>query len=141
MIGEVHEAAAWFHIGAMDRVCIDVQSAFDADRSEGYEFGLIAWEVLAPGEGVAPACDNAAPTLRLLVGRAKVTAEPARGTFLAELDRVDLNRLRKLTREAHRAQFGGKVRPMRNAEVDDVIEEFGPKAAEGALRELVARGQ
>jgi hypothetical protein len=140
MIGEVREAAMWCHVSALKRGMMDVGAIFDLDRSDGYEFGLISWEVLRPGEGVAPACDSAAPTLRLLVGRAKVTAEPARGTFLAELDKVDLNRLRKLTREAHRAQCPW-ARPMRDTEVDDVIEEFGPKAAEGALRELVARGQ
>jgi hypothetical protein len=139
MIGDVREAAIWFHVGAIERAMMDVRGVFDLDRGAGLDFNTIRWEILRPGEGAAPEMPDAPATLRLLVGRAKITKEPSRHSFIAELDRADLKRLRKLTREKHREQCPW-ARPMRDAEVDDVIEELGPESAEAVLRKIVSEG-
>ncbi len=139
MIGETRQAASWFHVGAVDVAAAMVDHCFDLDRAAGFDFGAISWQILEPGEDGAPEMPDAAPTLRLLVGRAKITKEPMRGSFIADLDRTDLARLRKLTREKHREQCPW-ARPMRNSEVDEVIDEIGPASAEAVLRKIVSNG-
>ena len=75
--------------------------------------------------------------VRLLIGAAEVTGkapESKPDSFVANLDRKDLVRLRRMTRDAHaKSMYGDWV--LSDRECDKVIEECGPEAALAALRE------
>ena len=93
-----------------------------------------------PGEDrVPPVPDHVrGPNVRLIVAESVIVGERSKlvgSTFLSELDAVDLERLRFITRRVH---YGlnpdGTKRALTDEEVDRVIEEHGPEAAADVIR-------
>jgi hypothetical protein len=81
------------------------------------------------------------PNVRLLVGEALIVgwapANSPAGSFVTDqLDKVDLARLRKITRRAHRKHNPGAKR-LSDAQVDAIIERVGPDSAAKAVRHSV----
>ncbi len=80
------------------------------------------------------------PNVRMLVGEAEVVGkkpESKPASFIANLDRKDLMRLRHMTRAAHRKTFGAyptSAPPLSDRECDNVIEECGLDAALATLQ-------
>lgn len=107
---------------------------------QGITLTPVTWTEKHPGEDrVPPVPDNlSGPAVRLLVcearvaGEAKATIIQAPG-FVADLDKRDLARLRKVTREAH-ANIWPAAPILTDAECDDVIERMGPDSALKTLR-------
>lgn len=74
--------------------------------------------------------------VRLLVAEAKIVEKKIEvkiGSFVHNLDKKDLQTLRKMTRKAHAKKFGTLIG---NRQCDEIIEEIGPDAAVAALRTL-----
>lgn len=101
-----------------------------------------------PGEERVPLPpkDISGPAIRLLVAEADIvmrTLEKTPGSFLLELDPVDLERLRRITKRTHRAYLGDGVtpRPLTAEEVDKIIEDVGPQVAAKLVREAVDHGK
>ena len=75
--------------------------------------------------------------VRLLVAEAEVIAslpETSEGSFVANLEKIDLDRLRDITRQIHK-RLNGTI--LTNSQCDEVIEELGPEAALSTLRQQV----
>lgn len=78
------------------------------------------------------------PDVRLLIGEADIVGlvviETGRA-FIGDLDRLDLERLRHITRKSFVESNPGQI--LTDMECDDVIEELGPEAAYEAIRSAV----
>jgi len=102
--------------------------------------GPLHWSVLKPGDDHVPVVPGhiQGPDVRLLVAAADILAVkpplPVR-SFIGDLTRADLQRLREMTRRAYARHFGG--RRLTDMECDDVIDAFGPEAAAEAVRAAV----
>ena len=81
------------------------------------------------------------PNVRLVGCEATVIGDAQQlkvTSFLADLDPVDLERLRIVTRRAHKhVNPDGSLAPISDEECDRVIEELGPQAAVDVIRRAV----
>lgn len=144
--GDIVEAAYWLQgtepedmistckarvIEAIDELCAE----------KGFVHGPVRFEELPPhSDRRVPDVPDyiQGPDVRLLVAEADIIGprviETTRG-FIGELDMLDLERLRTITRRAHAQTNAGQV--LTDMECDDIIEELGPEAALDALRNAV----
>lgn len=100
--------------------------------SNHLEHGLVRFIEKKPGDDRVPAVPDHIQGLdvRLLVGEADIVGYAPVATtraFVGELEKKDLDRLRAITREAHRKSNPGKT--LTDLECDDVIEALGPDTA------------
>ncbi len=108
-------------------------------HEEGFTYGPVTFTELHPfDERTPPVPDHIHGTrVRLLLAEAKITGkrvESPKGSFIANLDRKDLMRLRAITRQKW-AQFNpGST--LTNLQCDQWIEELGPDTAIQTLRTL-----
>lgn len=93
-----------------------------------------------PGEGRVPPVPAHVhgPAVRLLVCEARVAeilkAQVIKASgFVHDLDRRDLDRLRKITRRAYQKHNPGQP-SLNDAECDEIIERIGPESAIKTLR-------
>lgn len=144
-IGDTIEAAAWLtgteSEGVRKHYETDVCGAMDTLCAQlGFERGPARFSELQPEDDRVPEVPDhvTGPDVRLLVAEADVIA-PApvieQRSFLGELDRKDLERLRKIVRREYATRHPGAR--LTDLEADDVIEEVGPEAALDALRRAV----
>ena len=143
-IGDTIESAIWLDgqesLEDRQRFEHDVaQSIKTVCRDEGLLHGPIRFIEKRPGEDRVPQVpDNVqGQRVRLLVGEAEIVAKRPQvkpDSFIANLDRMDLIRLRKLTREANRKQNNAGLS---DAQCDQIIEQYGPEAALETLRKGV----
>lgn len=141
--GDTIEAAIWI---TGDEPA-DLRARFEADVVEaiaretaaaGYTHGPVQFTEKHPLDDRVPEVPDhiQGSRVRLLVAEAAIVARrvvsPA-GSFIANLDRRDLDRLRVLTRR-EAAKHG---RTLTDAEADALIEEIGPEAAIDTLRRAV----
>ena len=143
-ICDVIESAIWLDgeetPEQRQRFVHDVIHAIEtACRDEGLLHGPVKFIEKHPGQDRVPEVPDhiQGQRVRMLVGEAEIIAkrpEEKPGSFIANLDRIDLLRLRKLTREAHnKKRLGG----LSDAECDTIIEQYGPQAALETLRKGV----
>jgi hypothetical protein len=118
-------------VDAIDELCDE----------KGFVHGPVRFEELPPNSDprVPPVPDHIqGPDVRLLIAEADLTGprliEETR-RFAGDLDTLDLERLRVITRRAHAAQFPGQF--LTDMECDDIIEELGPESAMDAIRNAV----
>lgn len=103
---------------------------------EGMIIGPLIMAEKRPGEDRVPKVPDhiQGPDVRLLVGEARVICRQPffalPGSFVGDLDRKDLARLREITRRAAPEQLS-------DMECERIIEEIGPAAAIEALRKMV----
>jgi hypothetical protein len=92
-------------------------------------------EKLPGADRVPPVPDHIQGSrVRLLVAESLIEAQlpdTPIGSFVANLDKKDLDRLRKITRRVYAKNYG---RRLNDLECDEVIEETGPEAALDTLR-------
>jgi hypothetical protein len=101
----------------------------------GWTHGPVKFYTKRPGdERVPPVPDHIQGSkVRLLIGEARIIGtalEIPKGSFVANLDKKDLMRLRLITR----MKAG---RPLSDEECDAIIEEIGPEAALDTIRYAV----
>ena len=143
-IGDTIESAIWLNgeetLEQRQRFEHDVtQSIETVCRDEGLLHGPVRFIEKRPGQERVPEVPDhiQGQRVRLLVGEADIVAkrpEEKPGSFIANLDRMDLLRLRKLTREAHRKQNNTGLS---DSDCDVIIEQYGPEAALATLRKGV----
>jgi len=142
-IGEVIINSIWMTgdepEGMKERYKKDILKSFDdLCKEQGFVHGPITMYEKRPGDGIVPVPDHIQGSrVRLLILEAElveklvVQSEPT--SFVSTLERSDLVKLRKITRD--RAAKDLK-RIISNKECDEVIEELGPDAALATLRTI-----
>ena len=143
-IGDIIESAIWITgdepAEMRARYEQDVCNAIDyLCHEHRFLHGPVTFIEKFPGaDDVPPVPDHIhGLRVRLLVGESTVTdkaIETVNGSFVYELDRVDLEKLRKITRRVH-SQYHLDNK-MSNEECDKIIEEIGPDAALATLKTL-----
>jgi hypothetical protein len=148
--GEVFETAIWMdgrETKAQFKACVnDMCEAFSRmAEGQGVVIAKPVFTIKAPGdERVPPVPDDVSgPRVALLVGEAKIVAyarqaSPA-GGFVQQLDAVDRERLRRITRAAHQHQNPGAPL-LDDAECDVIAEQVGPQSAAKAIKAMVDSG-
>lgn len=129
-IGDLAECAVWIDGTESEAMLRQWRADCAFMMSQGHEpklmLGPLSFEIKRPGEDrVPPVPDRIkGPNVRLLVATAEVLGVEAlaKQSFVDELDKRDLKRLRRATREAH-----GKNLP--DAVCDQIIDRLGPVAA------------
>ena len=124
----------------MDRYKQDVTEAIDYFCHEHrFSFSPVTFSEKKPsGDRVPKVPDGIRGiNVRLLVAESEIIGrrpETPKGSFIAYLDKLDLDRLRTITRNArlkiHRQS-------LTDTECDEIIEEIGPDAAVDVLRKQV----
>lgn len=114
-------------IGAIDMLCIE----------KGFEHGPVKFIEKLPGsDGAPPVPDHIQGSrVRLLIGEADVVAVrvlSSKGSFVANLDKKDLQRLRTITRRAWAKKHPEDV--LTDKQCDDYIEQLGPETAVEMIR-------
>lgn len=104
---------------------------------EGFEHGPVIFTEKRPGEDRVPQVPDhvQGSRVRLLVGEAKILCEclvSSEGSFIANLEKKDLSRLRFITRNSWLKRNPGQV--LTDSECDEIIEQYGPEAAVETLR-------
>ena len=141
-IGDVIESAIWItgdeSPSTRTRYEQDVRQAIaDLCAEEGFEHGPVTFIEKRPGDDrVPPVPDHVQGSrVRLLVCEAQILCKrvaTSEGSFVANLDKKDLLRLRSITRKECLKQHPGHA--MTDSDCDQYIERFGPEAAIETLR-------
>lgn len=113
----------------------------DSAAQERMALGVIVWATKRPGDNRVPKVPRHihGPDVRLLVAEALVLERAqliVEQSFLLDLDPVDLQRLREITRRQHRRANPGAL-SLTDTQCDAVIEEVGPEAAMDVVRKAV----
>ena len=140
--GDLIESAIWItgdeSQSTRERYEQDVRQAIaNLCAEEGFEHGPVTFIEKRPGDDrVPPVPDHVQGSrVRLLVGEAQILCKrvaTSEGSFVANLDKKDLLRLRRITRTEWLKQHPGYV--MTDGECDQYIERYGPEAAVETLR-------
>lgn len=141
-IGGLIESAIWItgdeNPSTRARFEQDVRQAIaDMCAEEGFECGPVTFIEKRPGDDrVPPVPDHVQGSrVRLLVGETQILSRlvaTSEGSFVANLDKKDLLRLRAITRNGLAKQRPDYV--MTDSECDQYIEQYGPEAALDTLR-------
>jgi hypothetical protein len=140
-IGDIIESAIWLtgeeSLELRKRYKRDVIESIDyLCQEQRYLHGQIQFTEKKPGQDRVPEVPDHIQgiNVRLLVAEAEVVGkapETSIGSFTANLDRVDLDRLRAITRRIRLKLYKQRLT---DEECDEVIEELGPEAALDTLR-------
>lgn len=149
--GDVLETAMWLdgreteeQMAMHRKVC--QQAIARGQEEEGVVIGPIKWVEKYPGDDRVPEVPKGiqGPNVRLLVAEAKVVCMaphvPLPGSFLLDLDKKDLARLREATRRVWRKD-NPHAPDLSDSECDQIIEECGPRAALEQVKHMVDHGQ
>jgi len=114
-----------------------VQAITDVCQMHGFEHGPVKFvEKLPSTDRVPPVPDHVhGSRVRLLVAETEVVAVrvlSSKGSFVSNLDKKDLERLRTITRRAWAKQHPEDV--LTDKQCDDYIEELGPDTAIDMIR-------
>jgi len=141
-IGDVIESAIWITgdeaPALREQYKNDVCRAIDDLCAEhGFEHGPVQFIEKLPGSNrVPPAPDHVQGSrVRLLVAEASlvgVSVATSHGSFVANLEKKDLERLRTITRRAWAKTHPDDV--LTDKQCDDYIEELGPDTAVDMIR-------
>lgn len=140
-IGEVVESAIWITGDEAQEVRTryeqDVRVAIaEFCSQEGFTHGPVTFIEKHPGDDRVPEVPNhvQGSRVRLLVAEAELTGlvvQTSEGSFVANLDKKDLFRLRTITRRAWAKQHH---EILTDAQCDEYLEELGPEVAVETLR-------
>lgn len=141
-LGDVIESAIWItgdesHT-TRERYKQDVRYCIDKlCTEEGFDHGPVVFIEKRPGDDRVPEVPDhvQGSRVRLLVAEAQITGDlviNSKGSFVANLDRKDLLRLRQLTRNQWMKTHKGQT--LSDSECDGYIEMYGPEAAIETLR-------
>ncbi len=140
--GDVLEAAIWItgdeSPATRTRYEQDVRSSVEEMcAAEGYDHADVVFIEKRPGDDRVPKVPDhvQGSRVRLLVGEAQIIGKRViddKGSFIANLDKKDLLRLRQITRNQWAKTHKGQT--MSDSECDGYIELYGPDAAIETLR-------
>jgi hypothetical protein len=145
-VGDTLEQAIWLdgtetleHINRWRDDCPAMLAG--SARDKRVTLGPVRYQIKRPGDDRVPPVPAhiSGPDVRLLVAEADVVAVAPKlvpRSFLADLDRPDLLRLREVTRRVRASQNPAAPR-LTDAECDRVIEDRGPAVAERVVRQAV----
>ena len=113
------------------------QAISDMCAEQGFEHGAVTFIEKRPGDDCVPTVPDhvQGSRVRLLVGEAQILGKrviTSKGSFIANLDKKDLVRLRQITRNEWLQQHPDYV--LTDSECDKYIERYGPEAATETLR-------
>lgn len=141
-IGDVIESAIWITGDESELMRLRyegdvVKSLTHYSLEEGFEHGPVTFTEKLPGTDRVPPVPHhiQGSRVRLLVAEAKITGicvQTSRGSFVANLEKKDLERLRKITRREWAKQHPNDV--LTDKQCDDYIEELGPLTAIDLIR-------
>ncbi len=142
-IGDVVNNAIWLTgeetEGLRMRYMYDVSDTIDElCQTEGFIHGEVVFIEKCPGDERVPKVPDhiQGPKVRLLIAEATVLKEIPKsneGSFVDNLDRKDLIKLRKLTKQS---AFKFYNRLISNEECDEIIEALGPDSAVETMRTI-----
>ena len=142
-IGQVVEASIWMTGDEAPELRTryeqDVRAAIsELCTTEGFAHGPVTFMEKRPEDDRVPEAPDhiQGSRVRLLVAEAELVGmavQTSKGSFVANLDKKDLSRLRTITRRE--ALTVGKK--LTDQELDEYLEQFGPEAAVEALRKNV----
>ena len=129
----------------------DLRSRYEQDTIEAIDYfchenkflhGSVTFTEKIPGTDRVPKVPDhiQGSRVRLLVAKSEITArkpDTPQGSFIANLDKKDLIRLRIITKRAHIRANGATLT---NRECDLVIEQLGPETVVELLRRHVDGG-
>ena len=141
-VGDLIESAIWITRDESPetraRYEQDVIRAIDDTCSEeGFERGAVSFIEKLPGSDRVPEVPEhiQGSRVRLLVAEAQIISKRvinSKGSFISNLDKKDLLRLRQITRNQWLKQHPGQT--LNDSECDQYIELYGPEAAIETLR-------
>jgi hypothetical protein len=141
-VGDVVENAIWITgdeaPGIRQQYEQDVRNAItDLCTTEGVEHGPVTFVEKIPGSDRVPQVPDhvQGSRVRLLVAEAVVVGlavQTSQGSFVANLEKKDLVRLRTITRRAWAKQHPDDV--LTDKQCDDYIEQLGPDTAVDMIR-------
>lgn len=146
--GEAFETAIWMdgrETKEQFKACVnDMCTAFSRmAEAHGVVIAQPEFTIKAPGDDRVPPVPDfvKGPKVTLLVGEAKIVAHAPRygspeGGFVQQLDAIDRERLRTITRAAHQ-RSNPKAPRLTDAECDAIAEEVGPRSAAKAIKAMV----
>lgn len=143
-IGDVIESAVWL----TGEESPELRKHYETDVAEAIDYlchenrflyGPVSFTEKKPGTDRVPEVPDHihGVNVRLLVAEAEIIGrkpDTSNGSFIANLDKVDLDRLRTITRNARMKLYRERLT---DAECDEVIEAIGPDAALDTLRKQV----
>ena len=143
-VGDVIESAIWLTGEESD----DMRKRYESEVIDAIDYfchekrfihSQIVFIEKKPGTDRVPEVPDhiQGQNVRLLVAEALIVGksqETPKGSFVANLDKIDLERLRSITRKARYKLY---KEHLTDAECDRVIEEIGPEAAIATLRNEV----
>jgi hypothetical protein len=139
-LGDVIEKAIWLtgdeSPELRKRYEQDVTQAIeDLCREHGFLHGPVTWVEKRPGEDRVPQVPDhvQGSRVRLLVAESIVTdyaPQTSEGSFIANLEKKDLERLRVITRRQSKTTLSDQ-------DCDELIEQYGPEAVLETLRQHV----
>ncbi len=142
-IGQVLELSVWLtgeeSVAMIERYKTDLCDGFrETCETRNVRTSPIIFTEKKPGEDRVPPVPKhiSGANVRLLLGEAMIVEiiEPLKvNSFLGDLDKVDLERLRRMTQATAR-QYGAELSDM---EADVIIEGLGPEAAYAAVKQAV----
>lgn len=142
-IGDLIESAIWLTGDESQEIRhqyeADVRYAISAlCEDQGYEHGPVTFREKHPGtDGIPPVPDHIQGSrVRLLVAEAEVVGIrvlSSKGSFVANLEKKDLQRLRTITRRTW-AKNNPNDLLLSNKQCDDYIEQLGPETAVELIR-------
>lgn len=146
-LGESFETAIWMtgtETEDMRNACVaDMRTAFYRMATEnGVTISPPIFHVKQPGDERVPPVpyDVSGPCVCLLVAEAMIVgyapANSPAGSFVQDLDAIDRERLRGITRRAHQRVNPNAAR-LTDAQCDAYAEQVGPESAATAIRQAV----
>lgn len=136
-IGDEHYTARWI-LGPEERKAEEgfIRETFARDSEQGLVFSEIKFEVLDKDHDKVPDMPNLPVGAKVLVGHAKIIAfrQDGQNKITNDMDQKDLNKLRDITQRIWRKDQP-KERPLKDSELDMVIDRHGVDVIEQMLRE------
>src|SRR5688500_4484875 len=142
-IGDQVESAVWITGDEDQRIRQqyeqDVRKAIDdLCQMHGFDHGPVTFVEMFPGSDRAPPVPDhiQGSRVRLLIAQSEVVGVrmlSSKGSFIANLDKKDLQRLRTITRRTW-AKNNPNALLLSNKQCDDYIEQLGPETAVEMIR-------
>lgn len=145
-IGDILPAALWYNPWQpqdYDRAKEGITETLGlVAENDGVTISPVTFEVLEWNDDRLPEPPKWAHNgVKCLLGEAVITgyvSDIKVTSFLADLDKKDLERLRDIQRRVHRKYYPGEV--LTDAQCDSLIEQIGPEAAFDAVKRAVDSG-
>lgn len=148
-LGEAVQGAMWFtgeetperKRELVEQIKTEISTTVEG---AGFAHGEFRGTIMMPGEADCPEVPDHIQGVEVVLMILEVDIvcrlpNLTKRSFVGDLDRKDLMRIRAITRGAHLSANPGSV-PLTDAECDDIIERIGPESAMADVRNSVDSG-